>query len=280
MKHEEYRWRTFDGINMHAQTWEPETAPRAVVAFVHGLGEHLGRYVHVAEKFTAAGMAFSAFDHRGHGKSGGPWIFTPSYEHFMRDLDRHIEETRVRFPSIPLVLYGHSMGGSITLYYVLRRIPKLSCVIASSPALGSGTPQPAVKMAFGRLMNSLIPTLRIPTGFPADGFSRDPSVNKAVAEDPLFHQGISVRLGLEVLAAGEWIRAQASFPLPLLVMQGTGDTFVDPKMNIDFAARIKGDVTLKTWNGCFHELHNEPEKEQVIAFMIDWVNGRVRKGAA
>jgi acylglycerol lipase len=278
MASERYSWKTFDRLDVFAQVWKPAGAPRGAVALVHGLGEHIGRYTHVAERFAGAGYAFNAFDHRGHGRSGGPRLYAPSYEHLMRDIDRHLEETRARFPGIPIILYGHSVGGSLVLYYTLSRKPQLAGVIASSPALGSGTPQPQAKILFGRIMNHLIPTLIVPTGIPLSGMSRDPAVGQGAKDDPLFKEGFSVRLALEILRASEEIRGNASFPLPLLVMQGTADCFADPAMSISFAKGLSGDVTLKTWEGMYHELHNETEKDMVLAFMIDWVEKHTQGG--
>jgi alpha-beta hydrolase superfamily lysophospholipase len=286
MIHETYGWKTFDGVSIFAQEWKAEEGgraaaapergkPKAVVALVHGIGEHSGRYAHVAEAYVKAGYAFSAFDHRGHGKSGGPILYAPSYEHLRRDIDSHLAHTRERFPGIPLVLYGHSMGGSLVLSYLFSRKPVVAAAIASSPGLGSGTPQPPLKILFGRIMSRLAPTLVISTGFPMTGLSHDPEVERKSKADPHCREGISVRLGLEILAAGDWIRAQKSAPVPLLIMQGTVDKFADPEMTISFAKGLSGDVTLKIWEGLYHELHNEIQKEAVIRFMIEWTDGRL-----
>lgn len=278
MIHEEHTWKTFDGVPIFAQTWKPDSAhkPKAVVALVHGIGEHSGRYAHVAEAFVNAGYAFSAFDHRGHGKSGGPILYAPSYEHMRKDIDSHIQHTRERFPGAPLVIYGHSMGGSLVLSWLFSRKPDVACAIASSPGLGSGTPQPPLKILFGRIMSRIIPTLVIPTGFPMTGLSHDPEVEARSKADPTCREGISVRLGLEILAAGDWIRAQKSVSVPLLIMQGTVDKFVDPQMTITFTKELSGDVTLKVWDGLYHELHNETEKAAVIGYMIGWADSRLK----
>jgi alpha-beta hydrolase superfamily lysophospholipase len=277
MKNEQYGWKTADGVRISAEVRRPDGAPVAAVAFVHGLGEHIGRYLHVAKAFTDAGYVFNAFDHRGHGKSGGPRLFAPSYEALMGDIDIHLERTRKLAPGVPLFIYGHSMGGNVVLYYILTRKPAVAGAVASSPGLGSGTPQPPVKMLFGRIMNRLIPTLRIPTGFPPGGLSRDPAVLGKVNTDKLFQAGVSVRLGLEILRAGAWIRTQTESPCPLLIMQGTADKYVDPSMTAAFAKALRGDITYKEWEGAYHELHNETMKEQVLAYILDWM-GKKRGG--
>jgi alpha-beta hydrolase superfamily lysophospholipase len=272
MKHEEGHRKSFDGLDLFFQSWAPEERPRGAVALVHGIGEHSGRYAHVAEAYVGAGYAFAAIDLRGHGKSSGPRLYAPSYEQIMKDIDGHLAGTRARFPDAPLFLYGHSMGGSLVLRYGLTRgNAGLTGVIASSPGLGSGTPQPLLKVLFGRIMNKLIPTLVISLGFPFEGLSHDPALLERTRADPLFQEGISVRLGFEILRAGEWIKGKTSFPFPLLIMQGTGDRHVDPGMTTDFARNLQSGVTLRIWDGLYHELHNEKEKDRVISFMIDWV---------
>ena len=104
MKQEEYGWTTFDDISIYARTWRPEGTARAVISLVHGLGDHTGRYPWLVGTLTDAGYAISAFDRRGEGKSGGPRVYTPSYEALLRDIDRHLDNTKERFPQIPHVL--------------------------------------------------------------------------------------------------------------------------------------------------------------------------------
>ena len=277
MKHEEYSWTTFDGLSVFAQSWAPDAAPKAAVALVHGFNEHSGRYSHVAARLTAAGYGVNAYDSRGHGKTDGPRVYASSYDVLMDDLERHLLETRSRFPRVPVFLYGHSYGGSQVLYYALRRSPKLAGVIASSPGLGSGTPQPALKMAAARFLSRIAPTLRLGTGFPIDGLSRDKEIIEKAMKDPLCSMGsISVRIAVELLSAGEWICAQRAFPLPLLLMQGTDDRYVDAGKTIALSRGLSGDVTLKEWEGGRHELHNDIEKEKVVDFVIGWIEKHLR----
>ena len=276
MRHDEHSWTTVDGIRVYAQSWAPDGPPRAAIALVHGLGDHSGRYPRVVELLTVAGFAINGFDERGHGKTGGPRVHTPSYEALMADIDRHIENTRVLFPGVPLFLYGHSHGGAQVLFYGLSRAPALAGIIASSPALGSGVPQPALKIAAAKVLSRLVPTMRVPLGSPAAGLSYDQKWLDASAADALFQEGLSVRLGIEMLRAGEWIRGHRAFPTPLLLMQGTDDLHVDPSMNIEFAKKLPGDVTLKVWDGMRHELHNEVRRDEVIGFMRQWLEAHLR----
>jgi acylglycerol lipase len=276
MKHEEYTWKSFDGLSMFAQSWAPEGAARAAVALVHGQGDHSGRYPRLVERFAGAGFAVNGLDSRGHGRSGGPRSHTPSMDALMKDIDAHLEQTRTRFPGIPLILYGHSFGGEQVLYYCLDRKPRLNGVIASSPLLGSGIPQPAMKVAAAKLLSRLAPTLTLPHGTPPSSLSHDPAWVQSSLQDPLFSKVLSVRTAAEVLRASTWIRSHTSFPVPLLIEQGTDDLYVSPSMAIDFARSLQGDVTLKVWEGLGHELHNEAKKDEVIDTLIAWVDAHLR----
>ncbi len=257
---------------MFAQSWGPDSSPRAVLALVHGQGDHSGRYVRLVERLVAGGIAVNASDSRGHGRSEGPRAFTPSMEALMKDIDTLIEQTRARFPGVPLFLYGHSFGGEQLLSYGLDRKPRVSGVIASSPLLGFGIRQSAVKVAGAKILSAIVPKRTIPMGVPPRSLSHDAAFVESSLKDPLLQNVVSVRSAIVMLRASEWIRTHTSFPLPLLVEQGTDDLYVNSSMTIDFARSLSGDVTLKIWEGLSHELHNELRKDEVIDSIIEWLN--------
>ncbi len=279
MQHVDFHWQSPDGLRLYGQAWEPETAPAAVVCLVHGLGEHSGRYAHVAAALNAAGYALLGFDLRGHGKSGGPRGHTPSYDILMDDISHLLDEARTRYPDRPLFLYGHSLGGNLALNYALRRKPQLAGVISTSPALRTATPPPAWKITLGKLMYKIQPGMQMANGLDRDGLARDPEVVRAYASDPLVHDRISARLALDMLQTGEWALAHAAeFPsIPLLLVHGTADRLVSAKATQEFASKIRGDCTLKLWDDFYHETHNEPQKAQVLAFMVDWLQRHTRR---
>ena len=137
MKHFESSWIAKDGLETYFQGWEPEKTPQAVVCLVHGLGEHSGRYVHVADHLTAAGFAVITMDLRGHGKSAGVRGHVNSMDNFLDDIDRLLKEAEDRYPGMPRFLYGHSLGGFLVLFYTLKRQPVLAGVVSTSPGLRS-----------------------------------------------------------------------------------------------------------------------------------------------
>ena len=276
MKHEEYGWKSFDGLRMFAQSWSPQGAAWAVVALIHGQGDHSGRYPRLVQRLVESGIAVNAMDNRGHGRSGGPRAHTPSIGAFLKDIDSHLEQTRARYPGFPVFLYGHSFGGEQVLYYGLERKPPLSGIIASSPLLGSGIHQPAAKVAAARVLSRIVPQLTLAHGTPPASLSHDASWVESSLRDPDFQKVLSVRTAAEVLRASAWIRSHSSFPLPLLVEQGTEDLYVSPSMTIAFARGLSGDVTLKIWEGLGHELHNETRKDEVIDTIIAWIGEHAR----
>jgi len=256
---------------MYAQSWAPDGKVKAAVALVHGLGEHSGRYPLLVEMLPAAGYAINAYDLRGHGKTGGPRLYAPSFDRLMEDIDLHLEQTRKRFPGLPVFLYGHSLGGEQVLYYSLRRSPSVAGVISTSPLLAPGTPLSPVKMTAGKILARVLPKVIITTEVPWESLSRDPSVIDWTKSDPIFQEGVSTRLGAEILRAQDWICRQEKFPLPLLVLQGTADRHVSPQKTIEFAKKITGEVTLKIFEGGRHELHNDLDRAKVAEIVLEWM---------
>lgn len=277
MQQIDFSWKTKDGVNLYAKEWKPEGNVKAVVALVHGLGEHIGRYDHVAEAFGKAGYAMVGFDQRGHGKSDGIRGFE-SYENAMVDITRNINNAKDRYPGMPVFLYGHSLGGNLVLYYSLTQKPELKGVIATSPGLATAEPLSPALLATTKIMYRLAPSMKIKNGLDLAGLSHDPQVAEKYIADPLVHPFISPRLALDMLNAGNYcVEHAAEFPLPLLLMQGTADRLVNPKRTRDFAqAAPLSKITYKEWDGFYHEMHNEPQKEEVINTMIRWMDQELK----
>ena len=272
MNHIEFTRQSPDKLQFYFQGWEPEASLRAVVCLVHGLGEHTGRYAHVAAALNAAGYAVLGFDLRGHGKSEGLRGHTPSYDALMDDIGRLLDEVAQRYPGKPRFLYGHSLGGNLVLNYTLKRKPQLAGVVATSPLIRTTNPAPAVKITLGKLMYKLRPGMTMANGIPLDSLAHDPEVGRTYANDPLVHNKISARLALDMLQAGEWALAHAAeFPAPLLLVHGSADEITSAAATQEFAGKVRGDCTLKLWEGFYHETHNEPEKAEVLRFMVDWL---------
>ena len=278
MQQIEFSWKTKNGLNLYAKEWKPEGKVKAVVALVHGLGEHIGRYDHVAEAFGKAGYAMVGFDQRGHGKSDGIRGFENSYDAIMDDIAQNIQNAKDRYPGLPVFLYGHSLGGNLVLFFALTRKPELKGVIATAPGLATATPLAPALLAMTKILYRLGPSMKIKNGLDLTGLSRDPEVAEKYIADPLVHPFISPRLALDMLNAGKYsVEHAAEFPLPLLLMQGTADRLVSPKKTKEFAlAAPLSKITYREWDGFYHELHNEPEKADVIKVMTGWMDQELK----
>jgi len=273
----EWEWKSFDGLTMYARGWAPEKEPKAVICLVHGLGEHVGRYEHVGQAFANAGYALLGLDHRGHGKSGGQRGHTPAYDALLEDVAALIRQARERYPARPCFLYGHSMGGNLVINYALRRKADLDGVIATGPFLKLAFQPPAVKVALGRMMNNIAPGFTQTSGLETAALSRDANVVKAYVNDPLVHDKISARLFVSLFDSGQYAFDRPSeFPLPMLLMHGSADRLTSAAASRQFGAAAPPFVTTRLWDGFFHEIHNEPEKDEVLKAMIAWLDGQVK----
>jgi alpha-beta hydrolase superfamily lysophospholipase len=278
----ESTWTSPDGVVFYTRAWQPEVASRAVVLLIHGLGEHCSRYDHVAAAFAAQGIATTSFDLRGHGRTPGPRGHIPSFELVDQDIDHFLTAAAEAFPRLPRFLYGHSMGGELVLYYTITRHPHLAGVVCTSPGLGTSDPMPAAKMLAARVLYRLAPRVSMPNGLDLANLSHDANVIQAYRDDPLNTPLVSARLGLDILRTGPWIVEHAGeFDLPLLLMQGSGDHIVLPEATRRFAAGMPKElITYREWEGLYHELHNEPQKELVIGAMTEWLNQHITAPAA
>lgn len=280
----EFTRTTPDGQELYYQGWTPAGAaaaqPKGVVCLVHGLGEHTGRYAHVGAALNAAGYALLGFDQRGHGKTAGARGVTAPFDRMMDDVGLLLDEAGQRFAGKPRFLYGHSMGGNWVLNYALRRKPTIAGVVATSPGLRTAFKPPAAKVFAGKVLCKVAPAFVMPNGLELAAISRDAAVIKAYQADPLVHDKMSARLGMDILQQGEWaIEHAAEFPpIPLLLVHGSRDRLTSAPATEEFAKKVKAaasrqNVTLKLWPECYHETHNDPEKDQVIAYMIAWLDG-------
>ena len=276
MKHNDFTFKTFDELQLFGQSWQPEGQPRAVVCLVHGMGEHSGRYAQVADALTQAGYVLFTFDIRGHGKSSGPRGHTPSYEALMKDISSLLEVTNQQFPQLSFFLYGHSLGGNLVLNYILRRQPQFKGVIVTAPWLRLAFEPPAFKIILGKITNQLFPAFSQKNGLDTKVLSHDAEVVHDYENNPLVHDHISARMFIGIYQSGKWALEHASeFSLPLLLMHGGDDKIISVEASREFADKINENCTFKIWDGFYHEIHNEPEKEKVFKFMVDWLDKQV-----
>ncbi|MEW5870223.1 MAG: lysophospholipase [Chloroflexota bacterium] len=277
MDHFETTLTASDGLQLYCQGWEPpESQARAAICLVHGLGEHSGRYAHVADFLTQAGYAVIAADLRGHGKSGGQRGHASSFEAFMSDIDQLFAEADRRYPGLPRFLYGHSLGGLLVLNYALRRKPDLRGVVATSSALHSPLMEQKLKIGMAKLLSKVTPNTSLATGLDANTISHDPAVVEAYKQDPLVHGVATFAMTASVIQAIEYAFAHAAeFPVSLLLVHGTADKLTYSSGSQEFAKLVPAHCTLKLWEGLAHETHNEPEKEAVLGYLLGWLDSQL-----
>ena len=277
---------TDDGLTLHLQAWPASDPRRGVVVLVHGLGEHVARYDHVARRLNGLGFAVVGYDHRGHGRSPGQRGGMPADESLCADLGRVLYAAREAFAG-PLVLVGHSLGGLIAGRFVaegLQPAPAawwrpVDALVMSSPALDPGTN--AVQKLLLAVVAPMLPNLAVNNGLKVDWISRDASVVKAYAADPLVHDRITGRVGLFVARQGPAVIAAApKWKTPTLLMWAGSDRCVAPAGSAAFAAAAPRDVvTVREWPGLFHEIFNEPEQGDVLKVLDDWLATHVPETA-
>ncbi len=266
---------TPDGIRLHTVSWLPAGDPRAAVLLVHGIAEHSGRYAHVAAHLNAQGYAVYSFDHRAHGQSSG------EPRSFIADFDLPVADTRLVFealqaqqPGKKLFIYGHSMGSFVTLLFAMRYQAELAGVISSGCPLTIDTTVPAAVVMIGNILNSILPMLPL-VKLELAAISRDPAVVTAYNNDPLVVQTpVRVRMATSYNQALKALRpALGQLRVPLLLLHGEADRIAPVSgSQLVYDQAGAGDKTLKRYPGLYHEIHNEPEKAQVLADITDWLN--------
>lgn len=271
--HFETGWKTKDGLAIYARGWEPQGVTlRGVVCLVHGIGEHGGRYGHVAEAFCNEGMVFWAPDMRGHGRSEGIKGHLASSGTIISDIDQYIGTAREKYPNLPVFLMGHSLGGIFVLFYGLTKPQNLAGVISLAPGLRNALQDQPLKVMAAKVLGFLLPAVTISTGLDATAISRNRGEVEDYIKDPLVHGKMSLGFGRVMLEVIRWTMAHAGeFKVPLLLMHGRKDTIAFSSGSEAFAALLDGKCKLVLWDEAYHELHNEPEREAVIRTMTDWV---------
>jgi alpha-beta hydrolase superfamily lysophospholipase len=261
------------GQRLYRQAWLPRGEVRAVLLIVHGLAEHSGRYMNLVNRFVPKGYAVYGIDHLGHGRSEGQRLYVERFGDYTEPLRTCFETIRRGQPGRPVFLVGHSMGGLIGALHLLEHQDKLAGAVLSGPAIQAPGDIPAALVFVGRLLAVLLPRMGL-VPLVAEGICRDPAVLEAYLADPLVCKGkITARLGAEMLAAMAHIRREAGrLRLPLLIVQGGADRLVDPagaKLLHDAAA--SADKRLIVYEGLYHEVFNEPERDRVLTDVETWL---------
>lgn len=277
-KHETFNFTGLEGLNIFCQSWHPEGDPRAVLLIVHGYAEHSGRYRHVAKHFAELGYAVYTLDHRGHGQSDGVRADVVRFEDYLADLKTFLGIVKERESGRQVFLIGHSMGGAIVTLFAARYGTDFDGLITSGAGVKVEGGVSPLLIRLSRIVAALAP--RLPTvPLDAEAVSRDPEVVARYRSDPLNYLGkVRARMGVQMLRAAELIATELpDTMLPILILHGTADRLADPAGSQMIYDRVSStDKTLRFYDGLYHELFNEPEREQVLADVAAWLEAHLR----
>ena len=262
-------------LSLFIRSWRPAAKPRAVVAIVPGFNAHSGYYAWTAEQFTAHGLAAYAVDLRGRGHSDGERFYVQEFGEYVSDVATLIALVKLREPGLPIFLLGHSAGGVVSCMYTLDHQAELSGLICESFA--HEIPAPDFVLAVFKGLSHLAPHARI-LHLKNELFSRDPKAVQAMNDDPLIaHETQPTRTLAEMVRADERLRRE--FPqitLPVLILHGTADKATNPSGSQRFYDNAGSrDKTLKLYEGHFHDLLNDVDKEKVMADILGWIDQRI-----
>jgi alpha-beta hydrolase superfamily lysophospholipase len=270
---------THDGLPLHLRQWAAPGLARGTVLVCHGLGEHIGRYAHVAAHLNGAGWHVAGYDQRGHGASGGARGALATPDALLDDLGRVVDAVR-SWKGGPLVLLGHSMGGAVAARFVAESVRpsparwyrELTGLALSSPALALH--MNLLQHGLLSVLGALAPRLPLGNGLKPAWLSRDPAVVQAYTADPLVHRRVSPALVDFMLDAGVQVREAAPrWQVPTLLLYAGGDHCVDPGGSDAFAAAAPVSVLRhQRYDGLAHEIFNEPERQRVLADLVAWLN--------
>jgi alpha-beta hydrolase superfamily lysophospholipase len=278
MDHLEETFEGSGGMELYYQRWRPEGTPRASLAVVHGRGEHSGRYGNVVDWFVPRGYAIYAFDQRGYGRSPGGRGYVNSFSEYRHDVAAFLDLVRTAEASRPLFLLGHSLGGLIVLDYALRDPSGLDGVIASGPSLGAAPVSPLL-LLLSKVLSRLWPRLTLETGLEVAALSRDQAVVDAYVNDPLVHNLGTPRLSTEMAKTVDWVQAHAAdLALPCLILHGGADRLCAPKDSQAFFDKVTSDDKERhEYEGSYHEIFNDLDKEVVFADMEAWLDDHLSR---
>lgn len=272
LRRTELHWRSADGLLLFRRGWLPPS-PEHVLVVVHGYAEHGARYEGLATWFASRGFAVHAHDHRGHGRSAGARCHLRRFEDLVDDLEGFLALVRSEHPDLPVTLLGHSMGALVSVAFLAERKPTVASAVTSGAALRLGPGVTRSRLASARLLRCVAPRLRLASPIDPEGLSRDPEVVRGYLEDPEVVRHATASLAAELMRAIPRTAARAGeVRVPLLALHGEDDPICPAQASraLHAALRTPGS-DLRLYPRLRHEIFNEPEREQVMQDVVDWL---------
>jgi len=277
MQHTEGKFTGRNNFSLYRQTWLPESTPVAVLIVEHGVAEHSGRYQNLVDYFVPKGYAIYSYDLRGHGKSDGKRSYVERFSYYVDDLKTFCNKVNEENKNMKSFLIGHSMGSTIAIAYAIKNQNGLSGLIVSGTTLKAGASINKAAIFMAKILSVIVPKIGV-SALDSAYISRDEAVVKAYLSDPLNYTGkLSARVGAELLKTMEQLRTGMSkLSLPILIMHGTGDLISDPSSSHMLYDGVSSkDKTLKLYEGFYHEIFNDPGRQQVFSDMDEWLKKHI-----
>jgi acylglycerol lipase len=274
MIHNEFNLYTQDCQQLFAQSWEPDNKnAKAIIILIHGLGEHSSRFEHMASFFVKHDIAVMGCDLRGHGRSEGRRGYAPSYNTLLKDIDVLIQNVCEHFPTIPKILYGHSLGGNLGINYIISRMSSIKGLIATSPWLRLSEEPSTMLTSIAKKLVKVYPFITNKTGLNPRYMSHNAEEVRKYKEDKLVHNKIGVKLFFEIQEAGRTaLRKKQKINVPFLLMHGANDKITSPKASLELADNMSSNVTFRLWERLYHEMHNEDVQKEYFNYIYNWIN--------
>ena len=261
-----------DGIDLFIRDYSLQNSNK-VILIIHGLGEHSGRYLKLIQDFNDKNISVFTIDIRGHGKSGGKRGHSPSYKQLMSDIQYFIKHVTNKISNQKYFLYGHSFGGNLVINYSFQKNQKINGIIATSPCIKPAIRPSRIKLFMGKLFQKLIPSLRLSSGIKINGISKNLQVIKDYINDPLNHNKVSIQLGLDIVSSGIYALENSQYiTVPMLVFHGKNDELTSYSASKKLAENSGSNIKFIGFNDAYHEIHNEPEKAELLRNIFNWIN--------
>ncbi len=260
---------------VYGKSWQAKN-PKAILVLVHGMCEHLGSYeLFFVPRFLEQDISVIALDQFGHGKTQGKRGVSPGYELHLDAIDKLIQKGQELNGDLPTIVYGHSMGGNVVANYLLTRKTGYDAGILSSPFLELAFKPSAVQLNLARIVNFFLPSVTQNANINIESLARDINAPEIVnkGQDPLMHDRISASFILPFIKQGKWAIDNANLlSKPTLVVHGTEDRLTSYQASQEFCKNSDEKVKLVTFEGGYHELHNDICKDELFKTLIDFIN--------
>ncbi len=275
MKHSEDYLTSFDELQLYYQVWRPDTDAKAVVQVIHGFGEHSGRYLNIVNELIPRGYIVYVADHRGHGKSEGIQMYVKKFDHFVEDQRDFFNLIDQKEPNLPHFILGHSMGSIIGSLYTLKYPEGIKGLVLSGAATHNRTLTGFMKV-MAKFVGTIAGKMRMSVDL-ADGLSHDQEVVQAYRDDPLVYKKPTIRLGAEFARGIDKAKSLLNqIKIPVLVQSGSEDPEMLGAAEFENLLQCE-DKTVKIYEGLFHEVYNEVEKDRqvVLKDLGEWLDNHI-----